>query len=164
VTYAADAAELAQGLLTDSEPATEATGYTPGVAAAPDGARPASTGAVTVAGPPQTPRSPGSAVPGTPAARGPGVEPGSRASGARGTVARAAAARHAADRAVELGDPARQVWEALPVRAAATLESVARAAGVSERAALAGLGMLEEHGLAAPDGGRWRRERPDREP
>ncbi|GAA1727692.1 DNA-processing protein DprA [Isoptericola hypogeus] len=70
--------------------------------------------------------------------------------------------RAAADRAAELGDPARLVWDALPVRASASPESICRTAGLSVRETLAGLGLLEQHGLAEPDGARWRRHRPRR--
>ncbi|MEN5073921.1 DNA-processing protein DprA [Isoptericola cucumis] len=69
----------------------------------------------------------------------------------------AAARRATADRAAALGDPARLVWDALPVRASAALESVSRAAGLSVRETLAGLGVLEQHGLAQREGASWRR-------
>ncbi|GGO97175.1 DNA-processing protein DprA [Actinomyces gaoshouyii] len=49
------------------------------------------------------------------------------------------------------------VVDALPVRAAASIESVARAAGLSERETLAALGALELAGRAQSDGARWRR-------
>ncbi|MCA5893245.1 DNA-processing protein DprA [Isoptericola sp. NEAU-Y5] len=56
-----------------------------------------------------------------------------------------------------LGDTARRVWDALPLRGAVGLEAVARTAGLSVRSALAGLGTLEQHALVMPDGDRWRR-------
>jgi DNA processing protein len=56
-----------------------------------------------------------------------------------------------------LGDRATRVWDALPARASATVDSVARAAGLSVGEVLSGLGALELHGLAAQDGGRWSR-------
>ncbi|QKD79491.1 MULTISPECIES: DNA-processing protein DprA [Actinomyces] len=49
------------------------------------------------------------------------------------------------------------VVDALPARAAASIESVARAAGLSERETLAALGALELAGRAQRDGARWRR-------
>jgi len=49
------------------------------------------------------------------------------------------------------------VVDALPVRTAASIESVARAAGLSERDTLAALGTLELDGRAQRDGARWRR-------
>lgn len=49
------------------------------------------------------------------------------------------------------------VVDALPVRAAASIESIARAAGLSERETLAALGTLELAGRARRDGARWRR-------
>lgn len=73
---------------------------------------------------------------------------------------RDAEGRGPVDRAAALGEPARLAWEALPARASAPLESVARTAGRSVREALAGLGVLEQHGLARQDGGRWRRATP----
>jgi DNA processing protein len=55
-------------------------------------------------------------------------------------------------------DPAgRAVLDALPVRAPASVASLARAAGLSVPSVLGGLGALELRGLAEPDGGGWRR-------
>lgn len=76
-----------------------------------------------------------------------------------GEPSAAAVRRATADRAAQLGDPARPVWDALPARASAAVESVSRAAGLSVRETLAGLGILEQHGLAEPDGALWRRPR-----
>lgn len=49
------------------------------------------------------------------------------------------------------------VFEALPLRRAAAVEAIVRAAGVSPNEAMAGLGRLELAGLAARDGAGWRR-------
>ncbi|MFP3713569.1 DNA-processing protein DprA [Puerhibacterium sp. TATVAM-FAB25] len=53
----------------------------------------------------------------------------------------------------------RAVLDALPARAAASVASLARAAGLSVPDVLGGLGTLELRGLAEPDGGVWRRVR-----
>jgi len=73
-------------------------------------------------------------------------------------------ARAMPERVAALGATARRVWDALPLRSAAGLEPVARAAGLSVRETLAGLGMLEQHDLAEPDGDRWRRSGTRRAP
>ena len=51
----------------------------------------------------------------------------------------------------------RRTLDALPLRRAASEESVARAAGLSEREVRAALGRLELVGLAVRDGAAWRR-------
>ncbi|MHA7135590.1 DNA-processing protein DprA [Oerskovia turbata] len=56
----------------------------------------------------------------------------------------------------ELG---KRLWDALPVRAHAPVDSVARAAGLGVEETLGGLGHLELAGLAEQTGGRWRRVR-----
>lgn len=49
------------------------------------------------------------------------------------------------------------VWDALPLRAYAAVDSVARVAGLGLEETLGGLGHLELVGLAEQSGGRWRR-------
>jgi len=56
-----------------------------------------------------------------------------------------------------LGEGSRRVWDALPARASAALDSLARAAGLSAAETLAGLGSLEQLGLVGQEGGRWSR-------
>ncbi|MFD6178527.1 DNA-processing protein DprA [Isoptericola sp. NPDC060282] len=56
-----------------------------------------------------------------------------------------------------LDERARRVWDALPARSSAALDSLTRSAGLSVAETLAGLGTLELHGLAGQDGGRWSR-------
>jgi DNA processing protein len=72
-----------------------------------------------------------------------------------------AAPRSAADRPPApydgLDDVERRAWDALPVRAHASTESVARAAGLSVPDSLAALGRLEVRGLADRTRGGWRR-------
>lgn len=53
----------------------------------------------------------------------------------------------------------RQVWEVLPVRAFAALESLADRAALGELEVASGLGQLEARGMAQRDGDRWRRSR-----
>lgn len=53
----------------------------------------------------------------------------------------------------------RAVWEVLPVRAFASLESLAERAALGELDVAAALGPLEARGLAERDGERWRRSR-----
>ncbi|SKC78714.1 DNA-processing protein DprA [Krasilnikoviella flava] len=74
-----------------------------------------------------------------------------------GRAARTAARRRTPAEVEALGERARRVWDALPVRAAAGLDALARTAGLAPGEMLAGLGALEMHGLAAQEGGRWRR-------
>lgn len=50
-----------------------------------------------------------------------------------------------------------RLWDALPLRAYAAVDSVARAAGLGVDETLGGLGHLELVGLADQSGGRWRR-------
>lgn len=57
-----------------------------------------------------------------------------------------------------LGPLGRRLWDALPVRSSASVESVARAAGVSMDEAMGGLGHLELVGAVRRVGGGWRRE------
>ncbi|WP_225754074.1 DNA-processing protein DprA [Actinotalea sp. Marseille-Q4924] len=54
----------------------------------------------------------------------------------------------------------RQVYDALPVRAWASVDSVTRVAGVSAAEARGALGVLELAGLARRDADRWRRAGP----
>lgn len=56
-----------------------------------------------------------------------------------------------------LGDRARHVYDALPVRASAGIEALARACGAGPRDVLAGLGELEARGLASRTATGWRR-------
>ena len=53
----------------------------------------------------------------------------------------------------------RQVWEVLPVRVFAALESLADRAALGELEVASGLGQLEARGMAQRDGDRWRRSR-----
>ncbi|GAA4733568.1 DNA-processing protein DprA [Isoptericola chiayiensis] len=57
----------------------------------------------------------------------------------------------------EPGPQERQVLDALPVRSATTVDSLARTAGLPPRRVVAALGALERSGMAAREGGRWRR-------
>lgn len=59
----------------------------------------------------------------------------------------------------DLGPAARALFDALPVRAVATIESLTRAAGLGPREVLAGLGELEARGLASRVESGWRRDR-----
>lgn len=59
-----------------------------------------------------------------------------------------------------MDDVGRSLWDALPVRTPAALESVARTAGRTVRETLAGLGRLELDGHAVQEGGGWRRAEP----
>jgi len=56
-----------------------------------------------------------------------------------------------------LDEVGRRLWDALPLRAHAPVESVARTAGLGSQETLGGLGHLELVGLAEQSGGRWRR-------
>lgn len=58
-----------------------------------------------------------------------------------------------------LDETGRRLWDALPLRSPASLESVARTAGLSPREALAGLGGLALDGLAEQRDGGWCRAR-----
>ena len=58
-----------------------------------------------------------------------------------------------------LDDVTRRTWEALPVRQAASAESLARVAGLSVPEVLAGLGLLELAGHAVRVGETWSRPR-----
>ncbi|MEU2199423.1 DNA-processing protein DprA [Isoptericola sp. NPDC019482] len=80
---------------------------------------------------------------------------------APGRAARAVSRRGVPAEVEALGDRARQVWDALPARASAGLDALARTAGLAPGELLAGLGALELHGLAAQEAGRWRRVRRD---
>ncbi len=55
----------------------------------------------------------------------------------------------------DLDDVGRRLWDALPLRSPASLEAVARTAGLAPREALAGLGGLLLAGLAVQRDGRW---------
>nr|WP_245852617.1 DNA-processing protein DprA [Isoptericola jiangsuensis] len=57
-----------------------------------------------------------------------------------------------------LGPDERVLWDAVPARSAASVDSVARAAGLDPRRVLTLLGGLERRGLVRRDGGRWRRD------
>ncbi len=57
-----------------------------------------------------------------------------------------------------LGPEARRTFDALPIRSAATPESIARSGGIAVSEVLAGLGELELLGLAVGGGGRWQRK------
>jgi DNA processing protein len=57
----------------------------------------------------------------------------------------------------DLDEAGRRLWDALPLRSSASLEAVARAAGLGPREALAGLGGLALRGLAVRRDGGWRR-------
>ncbi|MFE4465875.1 DNA-processing protein DprA [Oerskovia sp. NPDC056781] len=57
----------------------------------------------------------------------------------------------------DLDELGRRLWDALPLRAHAAVDSVARAAGLGLDETLGGLGHLELAGLAEQSGGRWRR-------
>jgi DNA processing protein len=57
----------------------------------------------------------------------------------------------------DLDEVGRRLWDALPLRSSASLEAVARAAGLGPREALAGLGGLSLRGLAVRHDGGWRR-------
>lgn len=59
----------------------------------------------------------------------------------------------------DLDETGKRLWDALPLRAHATVEGVARAAGLGIDETLGGLGHLELSGLAEQSGGRWRRAR-----
>lgn len=61
-----------------------------------------------------------------------------------------------------LGLVARRTLDALPLRRGAPEESVARAAGLTEREVRAALGRLELAGLACREGAAWRRADPPR--
>jgi DNA processing protein len=56
-----------------------------------------------------------------------------------------------------MDDVGRRLWDALPLRAAAPLEAVARTAGLTTRETLGGLGRLELTGHAVQTDGAWRR-------
>lgn len=58
-----------------------------------------------------------------------------------------------------LGDAARSVYDALPLRASAGVEALAKASGAGPRDVLSGLGELEARGLAVRTGSGWRRDR-----
>jgi DNA processing protein len=65
--------------------------------------------------------------------------------------------RHAPDSQRDLLDPlARRVLDAVPVRRPATLDSVARTAGVAPAEAQAALGLLELDGLVESTPRGWR--------
>ncbi|MFC7879528.1 DNA-processing protein DprA [Isoptericola sp. NPDC057391] len=76
-----------------------------------------------------------------------------------GRAARAVSRRRIPADVEALGDRARQVWDALPARGAATVDALARTAGLAPGELLAGLGALELRGLAGQEAGRWRRVR-----
>lgn len=57
----------------------------------------------------------------------------------------------------DLDELGTRLWDALPLRAYAAVDSVARTAGLGVDETLGGLGHLELVGLAEQSGGRWRR-------
>lgn len=59
-----------------------------------------------------------------------------------------------------LGERERRVWDALPARASAALDSIARVAGLTPAETRAALGRLDTQGLASKDAGRYRRAHP----
>ena len=90
------------------------------------------------------------------AAAPPSVDPGSGVSAGRGGARAPREGRRPAE-VDALGERPRQVWDALPARSSAALDSLARAAGLSAAETLAGLGSLEQAGLVGQEGGRWSR-------
>ncbi|MEG3614939.1 DNA-processing protein DprA [Isoptericola haloaureus] len=61
------------------------------------------------------------------------------------------------DRLDGLGPDERALWDALPLRSGATVDALARSAGLSPRRVMSLVGGFERRGLARCDAGRWLR-------